>query len=273
MKTEIKTITPKMAEEYLATVVKEKQRSLRDHTVDQYAKAMSLGHWVLTHQGICFDDSGSLCDGQHRCAAIARSGVSVKMMVTTGMDERQNDLFTFDAIDRGALRGIGQQIQVRHGIKDSNRVAAAARVIAHLCLRSSTKMTVATTMRVLDRFLDEIYFVNRSLPLSVMLTGPVIGTLAFCKRAMPKELESFILRVGDGDGIKRGDPSFALRAVLLQGSPGNGFLASNEKACATACMHHVLGNKLTLIKSTMIGIDFFSDKQPRIVDEISSMFA
>jgi hypothetical protein len=37
-------------------------------------------------------------------------------------------------------------------------------------------------------------------------------------------------------------------------------------------MHEVLGNKITVIKQTMAGIDFFADKQPRIVDDIAAMF-
>jgi hypothetical protein len=227
---------------------------------------------MLTHQGIAFDDAGNLCDGQHRVAAVVESGVSVKMMVTTGMNEKQGELFTFDAIDRGALRGIGQQLQVRHGVTNANRMAGAARTVALLCTRSSTKMTVATTLAVLEKYGDQIrHVINALKSPQVLLGGGASGTLAFCLKAMPS-LSTFIDRIGDGDGIKKGDPAYALREHLLTNNINGGLFAGREKACALCAMHEVLGNRVMQIKQTMAGIDFFADKQPRIVDEIAAMF-
>ena len=59
-------------------------RNLSQHSVNRYASDMSAGNWTLTHQGIAFDDQGVLVDGQHRLAAIIKSGVDVRMMVTWG---------------------------------------------------------------------------------------------------------------------------------------------------------------------------------------------
>ena len=272
MKIEIMLVTPKLAKQWLETVDPAKQRNLNHRTVTQYATAMKLGHWILTHQGIAFDVQGNLCDGQHRISAVVESGVSVKMMVTTGMAEKQGELFTFDAIDRGSLRGIGQQLQVRHGVTNANRMAGSARTVALLCTRSSSKMTVATTLAVLEKYSAQIRYVLNALHRpQVLMGGGASGTLAFCLKAMPS-LSTFIDRVGDGDGIKKGDPAYALREHLLTNNIQGGLFAGREKACALCAMHEVLGNKITIIKQTMAGIDFFADKQPRIVDEIAAMF-
>ena len=59
MNCKVETITPKTATEYLKFVTPEKQRKLSRAVVESYAKAMSLGNWVLTHQGIAFDDAGA----------------------------------------------------------------------------------------------------------------------------------------------------------------------------------------------------------------------
>ena len=272
MKNEIVSITPKIAEKWLESVSPEKQRPLMERTITEYASAMRLGHWVLTHQGIAFDADGCLTDGQHRLHAIVRSGVTVSMFVATGLPVKQGELYTFDAIDRGKVRGIGQQLQVRHGIRDANRIAAAARIIAQICTRTSSKMTVGNTLAIIDRFGSSLQFVNRSMKLNAMHKGSVLGSLAFCHRVMPKELNDFMERVGDGDGVSRGSPAFALRAHILTNGVKGGCLGGHERACTLCSMHAVLGNKITVIKQTSAGLDFFSDKQPRIVDEIASLF-
>src|SRR5437764_4525456 len=61
-------------------------RSLRQSLVDRYARDMAEGRWQLTHQGILIDSQERLRDGQHRLQAIIQSGVTVRMMVTTGID-------------------------------------------------------------------------------------------------------------------------------------------------------------------------------------------
>ena len=272
MKTEIVLVTPKLAKQWLGTVDAAKQRNLNPRTVTQYATAMKLGHWILTHQGIAFDVQGNLCDGQHRVAAIVESGIPVKIMVTTGMADKQGELFTFDAIDRGSLRGIAQQLQIRHGLANACQMSAGARAIAVICRRTSVKMTVATTLAVIDKYGDQLKHVSRVLHSpSTLRGGGSLGALAFCLKAMPS-LEAFVDRVGDGDGIKKGDPAHTLRAYLLANKGQNGVLSGRENACALCAMHEVLGNKITVIKQTMAGIDFFADKQPRIVDEIAAMF-
>ena len=80
MRYETLEITPETATKWLATNA-DFQRKLRQTVVDRYARDMLNGAWNLTHQGIAFDTKGRLIDGQHRLAAIAKAGVSVKMTV------------------------------------------------------------------------------------------------------------------------------------------------------------------------------------------------
>ena len=85
MKTEIETITPEIAKEYL--LHNRVNRVLRNRAVEELMRDMKAGAFKLTHQGIAFDKEGSLVDGQHRLTAIALSGCTVKRMVTRGLDE------------------------------------------------------------------------------------------------------------------------------------------------------------------------------------------
>lgn len=88
MTTEIVSVTPQMAEAWLKNNVA--NRKLRPTIVDTYASDMKSGRWVPSHQGIAFDSKGELVDGQHRLSAIVKSGVIVKMVVTTGVEQNEN---------------------------------------------------------------------------------------------------------------------------------------------------------------------------------------
>jgi hypothetical protein len=271
MNCKLMEITPAIAEVWCKTIEPTKQRNLNMRLVEQYAQAMRLGHWLTTHQGLAIDDCGNLCDGQHRLQAVMLSGTTQTFWVMFDVPTMQGDFYTFDAIDRGNVRKIGEQLQIRHGIKDANKMAGGARVIAGICSRQSVKMTVSNTLAILDDFLPSLNFVNRAIKLGSMAKSTVIGSLAFCHRVMPRELNDFVLRVADGENISKGHPALTLRNYILTNNT-TGVFNGHARACGLCSMHAVLGNKITLIKTTNTGLDFFADKQPKIVDEIAKMF-
>src|SRR5438874_11918141 len=79
MRSRVQTITPKKALEYLEHNTA--NRPLSGRTVRDFAQAMRRGEWRVTHQGIAFDTSGALVDGQHRLAAIVEADVPVEVTV------------------------------------------------------------------------------------------------------------------------------------------------------------------------------------------------
>lgn len=273
IKTAVEKITPNKALEYIATVAKEKQRKLKQRKVDEYATAMGHGHWLLTHQGIAFDDEGSLCDGQHRLHAVVRSGVTIETLVTRNISQKQTDMFTFDAIDQGAKRSISEQINVRYGVPNSNQTAAAARKIVLLCTGTGYAMTVATTMAVLDHYRKPIEQCRHLLTSTHgMLRAPILGSAAFCIGAGGAPVEKFIESVGSGENLSRGNPALTFRQYALNMKQAGGSLGLLERAFCLCAMHAMLGSEIRQIKSTRRGIDFFCDKQPRIVKAIGEMF-
>ncbi len=90
-------VTPHVATEMLATSAGNRQ--IRRWHVDMLAAAMHRGEWKLTHQGVAFDWNGALRDAHHRLMACAQSGVTVRMLVTLGLDPS-----AFDAVDQGVNR-------------------------------------------------------------------------------------------------------------------------------------------------------------------------
>ena len=100
------TITPDMARQYLMFNT-ENYRSLNKDRIVSYANDMKNGKWQFNGEGIKFDESGKLIDGQHRLHAIVRSGVPVQMLVIRGVENGIN------IYDVGSARSMGQIAKAR----------------------------------------------------------------------------------------------------------------------------------------------------------------
>lgn len=99
IKTELMLVTKEKSLELLAKNTT--NRKLREKIVAHYARLIEAGKWVVTHQGLAISENGSLLDGQHRLAAIAKTGIAVEMMITTGLPDS-----IFSALDSGLTRTI-----------------------------------------------------------------------------------------------------------------------------------------------------------------------
>lgn len=86
MKTAIVEVTPKLAREWLKANTE--NRPLRPSHVETLRASFERGEYVMTHQGVAFDDDGVLLDGQHRLTAISLlpDYFTFPMLVTRGLD-------------------------------------------------------------------------------------------------------------------------------------------------------------------------------------------
>lgn len=96
-------------------------RDLRPSKVIDYRNGMKAGEWKKNHQGLAFYDNGNIADGQHRCAAIALSGVTVTTLVS-----RDFDSDAMDTIDLGAARNAGDALGMK-GVADAKIKATIAK--------------------------------------------------------------------------------------------------------------------------------------------------
>jgi hypothetical protein len=76
-------VTPALAEKWLAQNTH--NRNLRDRAVLAYARDMEAGSWAENGESIKFAADGTLLDGQHRLTALSLAGVTVRMLVITGL--------------------------------------------------------------------------------------------------------------------------------------------------------------------------------------------
>lgn len=113
-------ISPEYAKEVLLTRNKG-NRPVKNAAVAKLLQAIQNGEWRLTHQGIAFDWHGNLVDGQHRLIAIAKSGMTVPVSVTTNCDPS-----IFIACDIGTARTSGDVLSVNGATKNDATTIGAA---------------------------------------------------------------------------------------------------------------------------------------------------
>jgi hypothetical protein len=210
-------ITPALAAEWLEKAKADPNRPLVRSTWEGYAEMMRRGQWKLTHQGICWSDSGSLMDGQHRLKAITESGVSLEMVVAFGCSPD-----VFYALDRGKGRTPGQLARFA-GINNAVARMAVARVVTVLRrgrpARKDTwsKENIPDLLQVamepcVDFGLSAVCYISKH---ERLVTPPsVFAGIAAVTHQHPKT-RSFWDRVVKGLGVTVGDPAGALTRWTL----------------------------------------------------------
>lgn len=276
MKTQVKEITPQWAEK----VLKENNthnRRLNENRVGTIAADMVAGCFVLTHQGIAFAEDGTLIDGQHRLAAVVQSGVSVQMLVTTGLPRSHQDgvsLDTIDVIDCGGLRTVGQQLSLAHGIQDANHVAAAIKMVAMICLPGKLyKLTTAQTLKILDEYSQHVEAVLNTKYSRALGRAGVYGTLVFCRPARTEAVDDFISKYCTLEQIPQNSPISALRRKMLgvTGATSNTQALDVARDTATAVMKHCEGQKMSLVRTCEDGLRYFRGLQKSRVKMVTDI--
>lgn len=264
----VENITPIMAAEWFKKVDRNHQRNLRENHVATLAAIMRNGQWTTNHQGIAFDDKGRLMDGQHRLAAIVKSGVTVSMIVSRGWQD--NGGLIMDTIDHNAKRTVGNSFQVTYGIKNANITAAIVRTVANICTRGNpVSSSPATAKEIYDWFKKEIgHVLGLTGDHLYMRKAVVLGTLAFCLRPMGAAMEPFVEQVVTGDGMPRNGPAALIRRYILNGAARRGI---NSRHVALAAMHFVEGNAPSFLRESEMGLDFFRVKQSQIVRKVREL--
>ena len=272
MKTTIETVTPKIAAEYLQKVDPTHQRKLLIPRAEAFAREMTAGHWFTTHQGIGFDEQGRLIDGQHRLKAIELSGINIEMQVTRGIaSEMVNGirLFAIDTIDVGYKRGTGEQLTLRHGIENGNRVAAATRAILFWATLE-VKNTTPVALEILNIYPN----IKKLAPLvnkSNALNSALIACLAIATKTFPELLNSFVEPFVSGVELKRNSPALLLRNIILNNSSAGGGQSAMRiqmNWAFNALKAQALKDEIKQLKTNNIGWAFFKEHQKTSVRKI-----
>lgn len=208
IRTERVRITPAVAKKWLEQNT-DSNRNISIRTVEAYATEMKAGRWVLTHQGIAFNQSGELIDGQHRLHAIVLADVSVDMIVSTGLQLEYNS-----PLDQGYNRSFA------HVLGKSSRWVSVVRALLVLeggLQDTSFKSTTGLLETCAARHSAAI---DACLAIAKSPRANPSGHVAALAYAYPVEINkvaSFAQEVESGELLTKGDPAFTLRKWIAKG--------------------------------------------------------
>jgi hypothetical protein len=223
IRTEVVTMTPDRASQLIGA--NDQNRPKRDHYVIKLANAMLRGEWQTNGDTIRVSNTGRLLDGQHRLSAIIKSGVSLEVVLVTGLSDS-----AFTTIDRGIARTTGDMMGMA-GEKNYNILAAATALMHRLDVVGDPhhgNCAYAPTSDQQLAILANNPGLRRSASWSSGSTWckryATAGISAFCHylfhRADYAAAESFFAGLETGAGLEPGSPILLLRSRLADAKFG-----------------------------------------------------
>ncbi len=276
-------VTPEMAKTWLGNNFR--NRPISDDTVEAYARDMTNGTWVPTHQGVAFNDRDELIDGQHRLHAIVRCGLTIRMMVTFGLPSviAGKEMTTMDAVDRGRMRSVADQLKIQHGLKDGSAIAGICSTLGGLCYGHRTRrLSVGQTLEIYRAFEDAVTWVviHRSKAHGLKSPG-VLAAFAFALMteqgffgaATPIALLYESLMTGEGKRVS--SPMKLLREFLLS-DDAKLLNRGTDRGMAELVLQAIhlarVGKVITKLEPGLEGVEAFRAFQKERVEKIAAIF-
>ncbi len=273
-----KMVTPAMAgkwmDEHCRRVGEGKfrQRPLSMTLVLRYAQLMRDGLWILTPDGLVFDEHGNLCQGQHRLEAVRRSGCSIPFMVSTGWPRE-----TIKALDQGKARSVGALLAI-DGYVFGDKLGQTLSAIAKVAYRGvHIAMTYPNAVYLLDKFDMHTHIksiLGKAPNTTHAWTASDIGPLAWYHLARPQKARDFAEGYFNFETQKGSAVNLFLHWIrsgrwltIERGSMKSA--GSRRMAGLCACLRAWDdGNSMTKIVPTPDAIQWLADRNPQLRDWI-----
>jgi len=224
-------VTPKMAADWLDKF-NGNNRNLRQGKVKQHAADMSNGRWLLTHQGLAFDEDGWIVSGQHRLRGVVASGKTVKFVVFINCPKEERAV-----IDQTASRSARDVASLAYGDDVSALALAVCRTMKYgVKIRGNTQMTPQETYAFLQEHRTAIDYVLKLVTRKVVgiTSASVLGPVCRAYYKMTREaIKEFMAVLIDGMSVRVEDrPVILLRNWLLENKDSLSNTAGRAKAYA-----------------------------------------
>ncbi|MFJ4657949.1 hypothetical protein ACIP5Y_42340 [Nocardia sp. NPDC088792] len=250
--TETINVTPQLASEWLDRNTC--NRPMSKMMVTQLAEAMKRGEWLHTHQGIAFDTNGVLVDGQHRLAAVVKSGCTVRMLVSHGVEPG-----TFAVLDTGRKRSARDVLSLQ-GEDNAAPLASALRVY-HLYTTAPNSAWTGANSQVTNEQIVEFLASHPAMRASVELAkslnrafrilvpAAAVGHYLTCSARPDIDQHAWIEGLETGANLTEHDPRLMLRNIILR-------LAAGKSAAKADGSRNQLHLYLKAWNAWVVGTDF-----------------
>lgn len=206
----------------LASVLLERNpanRKISESAVERYAYDMIGDRWTFNGEPMIVSDTGELNDGQHRCAAVIKSGKAIDIILIVGVPRE-----TRTTLDQGRARTAGDYLSMEGHI-NTNNLAAAANYAWQYRARGMLANGAgqrAMKSEVLE-FVAENPGLRRSLEMFTVKQTRGLGGLsfvAFCHFVIgqvgrPEDVDSFFLAMTEGVNLGHGHPALYVRTRMM----------------------------------------------------------
>lgn len=253
-------ITPALAHEWLQN--NPKNRSLRRHKVEHYARAMTRGEWRESREPIEFDTNGNLVNGQHRLEAVVKSGITIRNPIRNNVPSEE-----VIVMDSGMPRTASDVLAMSGDHTYTAVLAAAAKAIyawenypSLTMLRRGmsagiTNELIAQIVKDNPGLQDSVIFSNVNVYSKSSLISP--SATAAIHYRIAKEWGSeianrFFEQFAEGYDLERGSPLLALRNILTNQRSQYSLVPAEMKiAWATLAFNKwVKGEHITILRYT-----------------------
>lgn len=218
MQSTVQTVTPNQARDLLQANTS--NRPLSRFNLAFFEGQLTRGEWKLTHQGIAISDTGRLLDGQHRLAAIANTGISAPLLVTSGLPDD-----VFSVIDTGKTRSGSDALGIA-GAKNCSVIACAIKLFllqqlvpGYVWIGGTAKRLVSNES-ILDCYTadrsqwDELARIASTFKTNrVLIPGPFasVAMVALDKGICINDIIAIAEKIHIGANLIYGDPALAYR--------------------------------------------------------------
>lgn len=251
---EVVTLTPVLAQLLLEEGHNPVNRPFSQRNSADIGADIANGRFEFNGESIVISNTGILLDGQHRCAQVVATGRSIETVMVFGPKEAAR--FT---IDIGKSKTVSNFLAMKG--RHYTGVLGAA-VNYHLQWRKNGALLYGggknyPTKSEILAAADEL----RGMDTSVEFTAPTMkspvrshAVLAFChfvfwKKSGREAADHFILRLIEGDGLKRTDPILYCRNRLVK--CGRSEPAGERAELIFKCWNaHRLGHSIDHVKLT-----------------------
>jgi hypothetical protein len=231
---EVVTLTPVLASLLL-------ERNPANRPISRAGKSeirqdIANGRYVFNGESIIVSDTGVLNDGQHRCINVLETGVAIQTVIVFGPKEETR--FT---VDTGKSKTLSNFLAMK-GRKYTHILGPAVSYILqwkqHGYIPDNAEMTPSKQARL------EAADAIKGIDASVVFTADAMKTvrshavLAFCHHVFSKassreNADYFMMKLMEGDGLKKGDPILYCRNRLL--GMGRGIRAGTRAELVFKC--------------------------------------
>jgi hypothetical protein len=205
----IETITPDQAALYLKSF--DSNRPLSARRVLQYAQDLAAGKWLLNGESISFDWNGNMIQGQHRCHAVIKSGVSMTTFVNRGLNPE-----VFSTLDSGKPRNARDVLAIS-GEKNTHVLSAAIRAAVRILygVGERDSLTNRDALAVLEDLPTLRFWTGRFVgeaKLKRLIPSSFVGACAVAANKYGSDIvETFVNQVASGTNLSADSPAFLLR--------------------------------------------------------------